>query len=164
MKRLTEILIVISMLVLVFSCGELVQYSENPVIEYKSHIAIDSTDGLGNPERFVKLKFSIIDGDGDFGLKDSDTIDPYIDNFYYNFFSTLYGKKNGDYKEVDISNPNYRIKYIEVEENKAYKADIIIDFEYMNEITSYDTVKYEFYVVDRALHQSNIASSPDIFF
>lgn len=147
-----------------YSCGELISYSETPIIEYRSHIAKDSINLLGNLNRYVELKFSIIDGDGDFGLLGSDTIEPYVGMYYYNFFTTLYGFSKGKFDTVAIENPNFRIKQIPIEENKTYKADIYVEFDYPKSFLKSDTIKYDFFVVDRALNHSNTASTPNITF
>ena len=147
------------------SCGDLISYSETPAIKYLDHIAKDSIDeDLGNRIKYVELKFSIVDGDGDFGLTDADTLEPFDSLYYNNFYSTLYGYSKGDFDSVAIANPNYRIKYVEIEDQKAYKADIYIEFEYFDGFMEYDTIKYDFYVVDKALNHSNTATTPDIVF
>ncbi len=159
------ILLIATTLFFTLSCSELTKYSEIPAIEYSSHIAADTVDALNNPVRFVELKFSIIDGDGDFGLKDSDTLPPYDTIFNNNFFTSLYGLNNGNSEIVEnILNPNSRIKYIEIEGQTTYKADIYIEFSYSKSLVNYDTIKYEFFVVDRALNQSNTVTTPNIVF
>lgn len=144
-----------------YSCGELTTYSETPAIEYRSHIAKDSIL-FGNPVRFVELKFSIIDGDGDFGLLASDTADPYVGIYYFNFFTTLYGFSKGKFDTIKIENPNFRIKEVPIEENKTYKADIYVKLDYPQSFLKSDTIKYDFYVVDKALNQSNTVTTPNI--
>ncbi len=162
--KYSVLLSILGLVVSSFSCKEIVKYSEEPQINFKSFYATDSVDILGNEIKFVKLTFSIIDGDGDFGLTESDTLPPYDSLFRHNFFSTLYGKVNDSYEEVDILLGSYRIPWAEVIDGKAYKADVDIDFEYFTNLLPYDTLKYEFYVVDKALHESNIEDSPDIIF
>ncbi len=150
---------------LILSCSDITKYSEIPQIQYLNHVAYDTVDILSNPIRFVELQFSIIDGDGDFGLKDSDTLHPYDTIYDKNFFSTIYGLSNNNYIEIDdIFYPDSRIKYVEVENHKAYKADIYIEFEYPKSMVEFDTIKYDFYVVDRALNHSNLETTPDIIF
>ena len=164
MQNTLKISFIISLLFLSFSCQEITKYSEIPAIIYKSHIANDSTDILGNKIKYVELTFSIIDGDGDFGLADYDTLPPFDTIYNYNFFSTLFAKTSEGYEEIEILLSSYRIPYIEVENGKAYKADIQIEFEYFHSLMPADTIKYEFYVVDKALNESNIEISPDIAF
>ena len=58
----------------------------------------------------------------------------------------------------------YRIPYIEPREgqNKILSGEIKIDFEYPT--IKYDTIMYDFYITDRALHKSNVESTSDISF
>jgi hypothetical protein len=162
---LAKILVLLGGFTLAFySCGELTSYSETPSIEYSSHIAKDSVNLLGNLNRYVELKFSIIDGDGDFGLLESDTIEPFVGEYYYNFFTTLFQFSQGGFDTVDIENPNFRIKQVPIEEGKTFKADIFVEFDYPKSFLKSDTIRYDFYVVDRALNQSNVVTTPNIIF
>jgi len=159
-----SVLAIITGLVIFVSCHEITQYSEIPAIVYKSHVARDSFDLLGNSTKYVELTFSIIDGDGDFGLADEDTLPPYDTIYNFNFFPSLFAKTDTGFVKVDIAYPNFRIPFVEVENHKAYKADIIIEMEYISALLMSDTIKYDFYVVDKALNESNIATTPEIIF
>ena len=163
-KHIFAPVLLILILLYTYSCQEITKYSEIPFISYESHISGDSTDILGNKVKFVTLTFSVIDGDADFGLMDSDTMPPYDTIYNYNFFSTLFAKTGGEYQEMEILLGNYRIPFLEGESGKAYKADIDIKFEYFYALMPADTIKYEFYVVDKALNQSNIVQTPEIIF
>ncbi|MCF8372625.1 MAG: hypothetical protein K9H64_13430 [Bacteroidales bacterium] len=158
------IFVVVLFLMGFYSCGELISYSETPAIEYRDHIAKDSINLLGNVNRYVELKFSIIDGDGDFGLSVADTMPPFDSLYYFNFFTTLYGFSHGKFDSVAIENPNFRIKDVPIEEHKTYKADIYVEFDYPKSFLKFDTIKYDFYVVDKALHHSNTVTTPNIIF
>ena len=166
MKRIRNNLVLLLLVLAgIYSCGDLDKYSEIPAIKYLDHIAKDSLDGLGNASRYVELKFSVLDGDGDFGLNEEDTIAPYDSLYYFNFFSQIYGANQGSFEPIDMANPNFRIKYIDIEDTKAYKADIYIEFYYQPiSILPQDTIRYDFYVVDRALNHSNTVTTPDIVF
>lgn len=155
---------IILSLTILESCHEITQYSEIPAIEYKSHIARDSVDILGNSTRYIELSFSIIDGDGDFGLADEDTLPPFDTIYNFNFFPTLFTKNDTGFVEVNIAYPNFRIPFVQVENHKAYKADIIIEMEYISAFLQSDTIKYDFFVVDKALNESNTITTPEIIF
>ncbi len=159
---LLTISFVILMLLLAFCSGPQ-QYPDEPQIEFKQLILFDTVDLLGNKIKDVKLVFSIIDGDGNIGLKDSDTTgihDP--DSLYHNdFFTILYEIKGDDTLKIpDEKQRNFRIPYIEPQgQVKTLMADIftIIEFSYSsgNELP-YDTVFFDFYIVDRDFHISNV--------
>ena len=153
------------------SCKKIQSYPDIPEVHFKSYTAKNSVDLLGNETKAVELVFTFIDGDGDIGLKQTDTISPYIGEYKNNYFSTLYVKENGEYKKIEnIAVSNYTIPYIEPQgQNKTLKADVKVKYEYTilsanDSLFSYDTIMYEFYIVDRALNQSNIDSTCDIVF
>ncbi len=154
---------------LIISCHKVKTYSDIPEVHFKSYTTDRFIEPvLQNEVKSVELVFTFVDGDGDIGLKQSDTISPYVDEYKNNFFPTLYVKDNGKYKEVEnILVSNYTIPYIEPQgQNKTLKADVKVKFEYTKNDTlfNYDTLMYKYYILDRALHQSNIDSTSDIIF
>lgn len=149
--------------VLFFSCRKIESISEIPSIEFKSFTLRDTVDLLNNQGKVGELVFSFVDGDGDIGLPQPDSIP--TDTSSFNLFFTLYEKLDGEFLKVDeddLETPlNYRIPFIEMEgQNKTLKGEIQVDFMYL--IIKYDTIKYEFYLVDRALNQSNVETTPEI--
>jgi len=145
-----------------YACDENIEYSPIPAITYKSCTVIDSVDILGNSKLYVKLLFSIIDGDGDMGLSENDTIAPYVDEYQNNFFSTVFYVTDGGYDSTEISDYNYRIPYIEIENHRAYKAEVTVEFEYFENQLQGDSIAYQFYVVDRSLNHSDTLMTPGI--
>jgi hypothetical protein len=164
-RHIIHLTVILSLLTL-YGCPEITRYSEIPQITYLSHSIKDSTNQLGNDQKFLVLTFDVIDGDGDIGLSPADTVAPYDSIFQYNFFPTLLVKKDGlwDTSNVNENETNYRIPYIEVENHKAYKAEIDVEFQFFDATLPGDTVKYEFYILDRAFHKSNVEITPEIVF
>lgn len=164
MKPFVKILIlIITVLLSGLSCQKIESLPEIPSISFKSFILIDTTDVLGNEGKIGELTFDFEDGDGDIGLTQPDSLSADSSNF--NLFFTLFSKTDGEFIEVsedDLETPlNYRIPYIKKEgQNKALKGEIQIDFIYL--LFEYDTIKYSFFIVDRALHKSNIEITPEI--
>lgn len=164
MKALAKILILIIIVLLGgLSCKKIESLPEIPSISFKSFILIDTIDALGNEGKIGELTFDFEDGDGDIGLTQPDSLS--ADSTNFNLFFTLFGKTNGEFIEVsenDLETPlNYRIPYIEKEgQNKALKGEIQVDFIYL--LFEYDTIKYSFFIVDRALHKSNVETTPEI--
>mgnify|MGYP000103156346 CR=1 FL=1 len=144
------------MIAIIYSCKEIKSYSETPQIAFKNaELKIDSSF-FQNYIKTVDLKFSLIDGDGDIG---SDSVS--------NFFYKMFYKIDGEY--LEYPNPDsifFKIPHIEQPsgQNKTILADIIVKFEYLQSEYILDTIKYEFYVVDRAKNQSNIEISPELTF
>lgn len=165
MKNLPAILVItLITFYIIFSCERIEEYPDEPVIEFQSFLLKDTIDELDNQIKLGKLIFSFTDGDGDIGLSAGDTLPPYCDtcDYHYNLFISLFEKTDSEFYEADLQIPlYYRIPYaVQDGQNKTLKGQIHINFEY-NSIL-YDTIKYEFYMVDRALHQSNIETTPEI--
>ncbi|PLX10916.1 MAG: hypothetical protein C0594_04235 [Marinilabiliales bacterium] len=164
MKRPSGILgLLLLLLVFLTYCEKPDSYPINPQIEYEAVYLIDTTDPLGNTGSAPLLVFSFVDGDGDIGLKQSDTSGVYSTDstFHNNLFFTLYEKVNGEFQEADslLFGFNYRIPFVGWEEsNRALKGQIYVQFVPLY----FDTIKFEFYMVDRALHKSNVETSPEI--
>ncbi len=148
------------------SCQKVESISEIPYIEFKSFELRDTIDILGNPGKIGELIFKFEDGDGDIGLEQPDSISS--DTTNYNLFFTLYEKIEGQFQKVDeedLETPlNYRIPYIEnIGQNKTLKGEVKVEFYYYL-LMLYDTIKYEFYMVDRAMHESNVETTTEIAF
>ena len=149
------------------SCEKPERYPDTPKITFESFTIKDTIDLLDNPVKLGNLVFSFIDGDGDIGLMESDTLPPYDTSgiYYHYLFLTLYEKIDGEFQEVNLAFPlNYRVPYAVAEgQNKTLKGEIKIDLIY-NLPVPYDTIKYIFFLVDRALNHSNIDSTNIIVF
>ncbi|MCD6565923.1 MAG: hypothetical protein J7K53_08255 [Bacteroidales bacterium] len=164
MKALARILIlIITVLLSGLSCKKIESLPEIPSISFKNFTLIDTIDALGNEGKIGELTFDFEDGDGDIGLTQPDSLS--ADSTNFNLFFTLFSKTNGEFIEVsenDLETPlNYRIPYIEKEgQNKALKGEIQVDFIYL--LFEYDTIRYSFFILDRALHKSNVEITPEI--
>ncbi len=145
------------------SCRKTQTYPEIPEIEYKSFLFRDTTDLLGNKGLVGNLVFSFVDGDGDIGLKQPpDSIDP-GDPGYSNLFFTLFDMQDGILVEIgddELKFPlNYRIPYLEPRGmDKSLTGEIEVEFTYL--LFEFDTIKYDFYITDRAGNVSNTESTP----
>ena len=140
---------------------------DEPVIEFTSFILDEKTDELGNLTLTGELRFDFQDGDGDIGLDIAyDTID-IPDSIMYNLFLTIHEKVDGRYVEVDTSGmetpPYYRVPPLDREgQNKTLSGEIMVDIQYF--IIQYDTIKYTFFLMDRAFHRSNVDTTTEIVF
>lgn len=138
-------------------------YPDTPVIKYVSftkHTPSSGVDDTGT------LTFSFTDGDGDIGLAQGDTLPPYdpSSQYYYNFFTKYYEKKNGQFEEVVLDPPNYfRIPVLTPEgQNKTLEGDIEVVLYINNPFSEYDTIKFEAWIVDRSLKESNVITTEEI--
>lgn len=147
---------------LIFSCLKVEKLSAIPAITFTSFQTFDTTDILGNQARGGRLKFHFVDGDGDLGL------DPPTSTGQdsVNLFFTLYRLTNGVLVPAADNDPlkpsPYRIPYLsQVGQDQALIGTISVTFLYLF-YTPADTIKYEFYIKDRADHVSDTVSTCEI--
>lgn len=144
------------------SCRKIEHLSPVPYIEFTSFAIFDTIDILGNTAKGGRLKFHFEDGDGNVGLKppsffQTDTTD---------LFFTLFRKTEGNMVPASDDDPikpsSYRIPYMErLGQNKILKGTISVTFLYQF-FSVGDTIKYDFFIKDRALNESNIESTSEI--
>ena len=74
----------------------------------------------------------------------------------------MYSKRKGVFVKDTLQIPlKYRIPYLTPDDpNKAIKG-IIVDTLPLNPHPLYDTIRFSCYIYDRALHQSNIITTPE---
>lgn len=151
---------------LLVSCKKVSDYSKTPSIEFKETKLTKTKDLLGNKVYRIKLKFHLIDGDGDVGLS-KNMGKPYVGDSAFNYFSELFYMENNQWHKDTLildSTKNFIIPYLDkfLGTSKLLKADIFIDYEYASLLFKYDSISYSFYVMDRAFNKSNIAFSDTI--
>ena len=153
----------------VLACERIEPADPVPSIEFKDFTVADSYDTIGDEAIEVKaceLLFSFIDGDGDIGLYEDpyDSIDP------RNVFIIPFEKFEGNYiRKEELDTLSFWIKHDDkmdrVGQNKTLKGEIKVKFSYfLALISDYDTLKFDFYILDRADHKSNVESTIDIAF
>jgi hypothetical protein len=154
---------VIFLIILAFvSCRKIQQLPAVPHIEFTSFAVFDTMDILGNSAKGGKLKFTFEDGDGDVGLNTTSDLQPDTTDLFF----TLYRKITGKIVLAPDNDPlkpsAYRIPYMErLGQNKILKGTISVSFFYLF-YSPADAIKYDFYIQDRALNNSNIASTSEI--
>jgi len=163
-KLLSNIALALGLLVIfITSCIKVEEYPIVPEIKFEDFVLLQNIQ-TGEIERGV-LKISFKDGDGDIGLKQTETEPPYD----YNLFVTYFEIQNGDTVEVVITDPetgdtatfNARIPILTPKgNNKSIKGEIEDTLFINNPFSDFDTIMYEVYLVDRALHKSNIIQTP----
>lgn len=168
MKTFFQILLVV-VSVFLSSCLKTEDYPIEPQISFKNYFIGYKTTELGE-KKVVAIIFSFTDGDGDIGLGDGDTLPPFDrgGKYYYNLVITMFKKNNGVFTEVVENSDSIvysgRISTLpSVKNKKAIKGDIEDDI--LPDIkfsTGKDTVKYNLFIYDRALHKSNVITTPEI--
>ncbi len=147
----------------ILSCQPPKVYPVIPSIEFKEMKMLNGKDTLGNDVKRVILTMSVIDGDGNIGLPDGDTLPGFDTLGNKNLFIDLWNKKDGVFEKVDLLAPNYyKTKFLMPEgQDKSLTADfeVTMDYYFFN---NYDTIKYTFYIYDRDLNRSNTGESPAV--
>jgi len=162
MKRIKYLIIILTFTAALFSCRKIEELPAIPHIEYTSFSIFDTVDILGNRAKGGRLKFYFEDGDGNLGLKTPDENQTDTTNIFF----TLYRKTGGAMVPALPNDPlkpsSYRIPYMErLGQNKILKGTVSVTFFYLFYNTS-DTVKYDFFIRDRAQNDSNVASTNEI--
>ncbi|MDD3875203.1 MAG: hypothetical protein PHT69_01130 [Bacteroidales bacterium] len=152
------------LLLIAFSaCLKREEYPIVPHIEYVSFTKIANENGI---DVKGQLMFSFTDGDGDIGLATGDTLPPYQrgGDYYYNFFIFYNEVQNGQIVRIELPQPfHVRLPVITpTGNNKAIKGEIEIELDIFNPVSLYDTILFDFYIVDRALNESNTVRTPQI--
>jgi len=162
-KQIFFFLLLIAVILSISSgCMKKQVFSDTPEISYVGlELTYDSA-------RFVRkgiLTISYQDGDGDIGLGTGDTFPPYQKNgpYYYNYVITHFEKQNGVFRQVFDSIPfSARIPVITPNDpNKAIRG-FIMDTLILYPPPLHDTIKFEAFIYDRALHKSNVITTPEI--
>jgi hypothetical protein len=143
------------------TCNPIEKVSDVPEIKFKS-FALYNVDTLGFQIKAGVLIFSFIDGNADFGVlpNSEDSL---------NLFLTPIHKVNMAYVPLDVD--TFGRKYavmndqalVRIGQDKTVKGEIKLDVYYFV-IPPFDTIRYDFYIVDRAGNKSNVASTSDISF
>ncbi len=163
-----------------FSCQKFNEYPVEPHITFeKFTLLLDSVyDPVHDTVVLITnkgvLSFKYTDGDGDLGLTDMDTLPPFDKGspYYYNIIVKYYEKRNGVFQQVPRINPdgtvdtinfNGRLPYLTpTGVHKAITGIIEDTLLVNNPASSFDTIKFKFYIYDRALHKSNEEETPEI--
>lgn len=168
------------------SCLKLKHYPETPIIEFKDLKTTRNAQGL---DVSANLTISFTDGDGDIGLRAGDTVAPYdtCSIYQFNYFIKIFEKRNGVFKQFvfkknfnpcilqdlyKVCNPvfsevldstyNARLQDITPEgRNKSLDGDLNLEIPFLIPCVTNDTVKFQVYIVDRALHFSNLVETPE---
>ena len=147
---------------LLSSCMKKESYPDIPEIRFEGFTTRFDT-GMYARQGFLTISFK--DGNGDIGLRPNQKEPPFDTGsiYYYNYIIDYYENQNGTFVKVALDPPYYaRIPYLTPDDpNKAIKG-IIVDTLTLNPKPKHDTVKFKFYIYDRALNKSNVDSTPPI--
>ncbi|MFA8298683.1 MAG: hypothetical protein ACEPOV_00820 [Hyphomicrobiales bacterium] len=152
------------------SCKKDDHYSHIPNISFNSLIKLKSKD---QPASKAILSFSYIDGDGDIGLRQEDTLSPYhkTGDYYYNLIIDLEELQDNVWTKKYLINPSTldttylhsRIPLLKDMDFKSYTKGEISDTLFIKDpFSEFDTIRFKFHIIDRTLNKSNIITTPNI--
>ncbi len=148
------VLIILASGLCLFACKKSNKYPVEPEIAFKAFQKYGADS--------AHLIISFTDGDGDIGLSQGDTSEPYL----FNFYTTYFQRKNGKLIEKTLPIPlNFRIPILNsAKKSKSLEGDILITFlkPYYFPTTTKDTILYEVFIKDRALNESNRVRTDEI--
>jgi len=170
MKKL-PLYIAIGFFLMLSACKKQETFPIIPQISFKELTKNYNTQGTLTS---IDLKFDFTDGDGDIGLKQNDVSPPYALNspYYYDLMVDYleFDKKTGLFVHIYPSSPiegdtahvqyNARLPYlVPAGKNKTLKGEITQN---INTFGFGEKVRLDFFIYDRALHKSNVISTPMI--
>jgi hypothetical protein len=162
MREIKYLIVLLIFMLILDSCKKIERLPAVPHIEFTSFTIFDTTDILGNVSKGGRLRFHFEDGDGDMGLNSPMGVQTDSTNLFF----TLFRKKGGTMSPAPDNDPlkpsAYRIPYMErLGQNKILKGTISVTFLYLF-FNNTDTIRYDFYIKDRALNESNVVSTSEI--
>jgi hypothetical protein len=162
----------LALLIMASSCRK-PEVDNIPVISFKS---IDKVFDEKTQDTVASLTIHFQDGDGDIGLGDSDRQAPFdtASPYFNNWFISFYEKQNGQFIRIDSVyvpgdnkfiklNHNVRIPRLSNSYPESIEGEISYNELIYNNLNSpYDTVRFECYIVDRALNHSNTITTSEL--
>lgn len=149
-------IVILSVLIFLVCCEKAEEYSEIPSVKYKSFV-FDTEYIKDFKNQVGYLTFEFVDGNGDIGFaenSDSITSIEIPDVFLYK-----YKKIDGNFILTDttISLLPY---FVEGVYRKYIRGEMEIKIYFINQIN--DTIRYDFQIMDRQYHLSNLESTPEL--
>ncbi|MEO5570422.1 MAG: hypothetical protein ABIT08_17625 [Bacteroidia bacterium] len=142
--------LILILVVALVSCKKPKTYPSEPSITFKEMVKTVGSQGLDSS---VVLTISFIDGDGDIG----DTAN------VFNLFIDFFKKTNGVFEQVPLLVPGYKIPWVYHEgKDQSLSGDIVTNLKVDDFGFNFDTLRFDCYMYDRALHKSNTITTPEI--
>lgn len=155
---------ILFLLLTVFACKKPVEYPLEPVIKFEGIEVEQGADGY-DEKVFVTISFT--DGDGDIGYYPRESgQNPWIfddpsSQYYNNYIVKTSIRRSGAWVE-DTTNVSARLPYMTPEGAiKALKGEIRRELT-LPPLLNRDTLQYEIFIWDRALHKSNTVTTPSV--
>jgi hypothetical protein len=154
---------ILFMLSFLVSCQKIEHYSDQPDVSFVSlsplqEVREEHTDFEGNYQ--TMLRFDFRDGMGDIGYRQRDSLDgPGWDTS--KIYLTKYVKRNSGFLPADTD--SYQLPYMFTQgSNRTLEGTIELAISVFSE--KGDTIRYEFFIVDRGGRKSNVETSSSIVY
>lgn len=142
MNKYVKISFSLLLAVFFFACSNEKDFPETPVLEVRDFTKVSST------KAFWTLGFT--DGDGDIGVRNENDSD--------NFFVTILSIEGGVSRE--IKGQSFRIPVVEnIRTEKGIEGSFEFEID-VDLLLPLDSVQFNGFVVDRAMNESNVVSTP----
>jgi len=164
MRKVKLTVIFIITLAAVSACIKIEQLPPEPKIEFTSFEIFDTLDILGNTSKGGRLLFRFEDGDGDLGLSAPSGLQTDTTNMSLVLFRKIDGEmvKVTDKYDPLLPYDSYRIPFMQrLGQNQILKGSISLSFIYQSYEPG-DTIKYDFFIKDRAENISNMEETAEI--
>ena len=158
------------------ACHKPPKFRIEPHISFKKLVPYHFTEN-GRPKDSLVVIIRFEDGDGDLGLTDADNQPPFNPAtkdypqqgaYFYNYFIRMFVKRNGEFVQYQFPNagglngrffplaPDGRTGPLEGDLNYGFIVRPNRDF------AVGDVVKFEVYIVDKQLHESNRITTDEV--
>ncbi len=168
--KITKVLPIVVALtaILLASCNETVEYPVEPHLTFLEYKVFSDQF---NQDTALVLVMEFTDGDGDIGLAQADTFEPFNSGskYYFNMYIDYFEFVDSQFTKVtpnpfsdDTISYEYRLprEITPTTNNKSIKGTIELS---LNDIlAAHLPVKFKIYIYDRALHKSNTIETPPI--
>ncbi|MCC7233347.1 MAG: hypothetical protein IT242_10405 [Bacteroidia bacterium] len=154
----------LAVVILTVSCKKPDEYPIIPAIDFKNIYSVRDNQGY---DENVYVTIGFTDGDGDIGYHtvESGLNDPIFDDpaspYYNDYIVTTYKLNNGTWSVLDTF-LRARLPFLTPDgPNKSLKGEIVREFPVPLALVN-DTLRYEIFLYDRALHKSNVVTTSGI--
>jgi hypothetical protein len=160
-----SVVLFISLIALVVwtGCLKREEFPNEPKLEYIGFVPNPNPTSQADSIGFVRFRFT--DGDGDLGLNPADTFGDFAQGqfYYHNLFVHYFEKQNGEYVEfVPVFPFHSRFRSLTPSGGDKSLQGIMDVGVFARPGTQWDTVRYEIFIVDRALNHSDTIVTEDI--
>ena len=153
----TPLYLAVMLGMLAFSCKEEIKFPDEPTIKLVSAVTSVEQNQLGTDVNRTVLTFSFTDGDGDIGLSEVQTAAP----FDFNLFVIRIAIKDGVDQNPELL--KFRIPVLKPSAgNTGIQGELDVQLDVISITFPEDSLRYELYLLDRALNSSNIISTSTI--